>query len=422
MRRQLLILGAVLLLSGAACSLSSQAPPSVESLPTATRPQSAFINAVSPTSEPTATTPSQAAAQSVIQQPVVIYYIPPNCYPRRDWWSIYSVQRGDTLSRIAFWSGVSVQTLAVGNCISDPNRIYAGQVLRIPRDFDHHRPPPPPPPPPPGIQSIGAVQPSPFVSVNNGQYQLQGGTVVSLIWAINASGLARVDFFLAATGTGMSPVKLGSDTYFGDGTSIAWSVPPGISANLSAIGYDSHNHAVKQTAQYTLVYTNTPPTVPPPPVVNGSALTFSPYESVNNNTFMLPPDQLITIRWDASFPSLTDRVVFELIPPGGGTPLAMGLDTNLGDGASILWRAVSETQGTVRAVAYFSGGYPPQYSSSYYVIARVNPPDLDPLSAPAPLTLNSVQAASVDPSPIPPDSDLAALQDATPIPFQDGSP
>jgi LysM repeat protein len=44
----------------------------------------------------------------------------------------YTVHRGDTLSSIARWYGVSVQALAQANHIWNVNRIYAGQVLCIP--------------------------------------------------------------------------------------------------------------------------------------------------------------------------------------------------------------------------------------------------------------------------------------------------
>jgi lysozyme len=44
----------------------------------------------------------------------------------------YVVQRGDRLSRIAQRYGISMSVLAQVNGISDPNRIYAGQVLVIP--------------------------------------------------------------------------------------------------------------------------------------------------------------------------------------------------------------------------------------------------------------------------------------------------
>lgn len=46
--------------------------------------------------------------------------------------TFYTVQRGDTLSGIARWFGVSVQALAQANHIWNVNRIYAGQVLCIP--------------------------------------------------------------------------------------------------------------------------------------------------------------------------------------------------------------------------------------------------------------------------------------------------
>ncbi len=44
----------------------------------------------------------------------------------------YTVQRGDTLSRIAQRYGVSLNTLAQVNNIANVNLIYAGQVLKIP--------------------------------------------------------------------------------------------------------------------------------------------------------------------------------------------------------------------------------------------------------------------------------------------------
>lgn len=46
---------------------------------------------------------------------------------------LYRIQPGDTLSEIAYRFGTTTETLADLNQISDPNRIYAGEVLRIPR-------------------------------------------------------------------------------------------------------------------------------------------------------------------------------------------------------------------------------------------------------------------------------------------------
>lgn len=44
----------------------------------------------------------------------------------------YTVRRGDTLSAIARWHGVSMQVLARINNITNTNRIFVGQVITIP--------------------------------------------------------------------------------------------------------------------------------------------------------------------------------------------------------------------------------------------------------------------------------------------------
>ncbi len=54
------------------------------------------------------------------------------CPPNPDWGQTYTVQPGDSLSRIAQLAGVSVDALQTGNCILDPNLINAGLVLRVP--------------------------------------------------------------------------------------------------------------------------------------------------------------------------------------------------------------------------------------------------------------------------------------------------
>lgn len=46
----------------------------------------------------------------------------------------YVIQPGDTLSEIAERYGTTYQTLATLNGISNPDRIYAGQTIRIPED------------------------------------------------------------------------------------------------------------------------------------------------------------------------------------------------------------------------------------------------------------------------------------------------
>ncbi len=63
----------------------------------------------------------------------VPYYVSPTptrCVPRRDWVP-YTVQPGETLSRIAARYGLSVEALRRGSCL-ESNLIYVGQILYVP--------------------------------------------------------------------------------------------------------------------------------------------------------------------------------------------------------------------------------------------------------------------------------------------------
>ncbi len=53
------------------------------------------------------------------------------CLVRTDW-PIYTVVRGDSLSRIARTYGTTTTILISANCLTNPNRIFPGQQLRVP--------------------------------------------------------------------------------------------------------------------------------------------------------------------------------------------------------------------------------------------------------------------------------------------------
>ena len=76
----------------------------------------------------------------------------------------YWVRHGDTLSGIAWRFGTSVWAIAQANGIRNPNRIYAGQCLFIPRR------PMPGPGPMPGPMPIGGGWSNGFNSWSNSGY------------------------------------------------------------------------------------------------------------------------------------------------------------------------------------------------------------------------------------------------------------
>src|SRR5262245_45947584 len=53
------------------------------------------------------------------------------CQPRTDW-AVYTIQRGDTLARIAARYNITMTALANANCITNPSRILAGQRIYVP--------------------------------------------------------------------------------------------------------------------------------------------------------------------------------------------------------------------------------------------------------------------------------------------------
>jgi len=57
------------------------------------------------------------------------------CEPDEEWPFLYTVQRGDTLTRIAGMHDLTLTELQTGNCITDPNSLQPGEVLRVPTDL-----------------------------------------------------------------------------------------------------------------------------------------------------------------------------------------------------------------------------------------------------------------------------------------------
>ncbi|MGB1285561.1 MAG: LysM peptidoglycan-binding domain-containing protein, partial [Aggregatilineales bacterium] len=64
--------------------------------------------------------------------PEVILQDDDTCQRRPDWTGDYTVRAGDNLTRIAGRFGITLLSLIQGNCLSDPDRLREGQILRVP--------------------------------------------------------------------------------------------------------------------------------------------------------------------------------------------------------------------------------------------------------------------------------------------------
>lgn len=69
---------------------------------------------------------------SALAEAVVNVTFASSCTPRTDW-PTYTVQAGDTLASIASKTGSTVAELTAANCLSNPNTIFTGTTLYVPR-------------------------------------------------------------------------------------------------------------------------------------------------------------------------------------------------------------------------------------------------------------------------------------------------
>ncbi len=58
-----------------------------------------------------------------------------SCVPNPEWHDTYVVQVGDTLGAIAINAGVTIKDMQEGNCLSNRDMLFVGQILQVPNAF-----------------------------------------------------------------------------------------------------------------------------------------------------------------------------------------------------------------------------------------------------------------------------------------------
>lgn len=168
------------------------------------------------------------------------------CYPA------HIVQPGENLFRIGLRYGYLWTVLAQYNGLTNPNRIFVGQVICIP--FGSVNPPPPPPPPPPGGVYYPPPGVYPYIDFNTRRAG-PGDTIV--INGYRFPGNSTVDIYIAPLRTPYPSTPQATTTVPASGTfSTNFTIPasvegrPLVGTYLSVIvvargsGYYGYNYFV----------------------------------------------------------------------------------------------------------------------------------------------------------------------------------
>lgn len=257
-RKISLLLFAVAALLASACTLDGSAAPT----PTFTL-LATFPPPVAPTDTPElavtvvvtqVTEVAQIAVTQVgVTQVAVVNPVAPavnvNCTTPAGWLP-YTVVAGDTLGTLAITTFTSVAELVSANCIANPDLIYVGQTLHVPRTPGTFLPTPIVDGT--NVPTIDNILVEPAI-VMSGIYTVTPGQVT--VRASSISNATSVTFYTAPTGVESTPVVIGTDTNLADGATVVWQVSnQPQEANVWAIASSATN--VQITSEPILVQVN----------------------------------------------------------------------------------------------------------------------------------------------------------------------
>ena len=89
--------------------------------------------APTPTVLPVIITPTPLPPIEGGQPPVIEEPVNPDCPATPAGWIPYTVEPGDSMGLLAEQTASTIQELAAGNCLDNPDQLFVGQVIYLPR-------------------------------------------------------------------------------------------------------------------------------------------------------------------------------------------------------------------------------------------------------------------------------------------------
>ena len=205
----------------------------------------------------------------------------------------YVVQRGDILSRIALRFGVTTVEIARANNITNPDRIYAGQVLIIPEKQTE----PPLPEDPGGTQTASPTIPSQSGPAST-TYVIQRGDTLFRI----AKRFGVTTQVLASVNGIWDPSRIYAGQVLSIPSSIDGSADSANALPIAPISYGERWIDVDLTSQRLIAYEDTTPVYSTPissglwphQTVTGLFKVYLRYQSQTMNGYRLGYDYYLT--------------------------------------------------------------------------------------------------------------------------------
>lgn len=278
-------------------------------------------------------------------------------------WQAYSVAGGDTLGIIAVTIGSTIVELQNANCLSNPDAIYVGQILYLPRLPAVGSTPVP--------TSVIAQTPVPIVTstlpvftqllrITPTQLRSDGASITVTRQIVLDIGIVNnaisVQYLAGTSATDQNPVVVGNDNSPSNGTAFNYTLTD-FDTELFFIVVARNNSGTIYSNIVHLVYDpnfGVIPTATSEPSTS-SVPSVQPILGFANNIYTLETASSVTVSW-ADAPTNASQIIFYYLPSGSSNFQIIGTDANPSNGAIIGWIVPSALQGQIFARATYASG------------------------------------------------------------------